>query len=384
MQTAEVVIVGAGPAGSTLAYRLASAGVDTLVLERETLPRIKPCGGGVVKSFIDNLPRGMNIDSVIEDWTKTAIITRRGGAEVEIPLDPPIAQVTRSRMDHYLMNQAVAKGARLVQGSRVAMINWTNGNQSTFTADEEYRSKVLVGADGAYSTVARLAKLIPQRRSTIALELDVSAKREVIEEWRGKLLIEFSPHPPGYGWIFPKRRGRYLNVGFGVPFKKATSVTPLVEDLLERKGLHHPGIMKRTHLIPTASSGSQVVSERTLLVGDAAGLVDPATDEGLSWALRSSKMAAGPIISSLGSGPSLLYVYQEAYEEMIEEFRFSKALRNILFGKLALTGKLSPTLLDWVFRVTAGQATYSEWGNSKPFLYRIGSLLETIVAKWVT
>src|ERR671933_539962 len=204
----DVIVVGAGPAGSTTAYRLARAGARVLVLERARFPRDKPCGGGLTERALRQLP--FSVDPVVEETVDTLEARLRYGPRFERRSGSRLAVMTqRRRLDHFLAEQAVAAGAELREGARVTAVE----GSAVRIGDEALEGEVLIGADGVNGIVGRSLDLGRDHQHGVALEGNVSHADVDAGPYARRLVLEFGVVPGGYGWVFPK--GDHANVGVG-------------------------------------------------------------------------------------------------------------------------------------------------------------------------
>jgi flavin-dependent dehydrogenase len=157
MQTFDVIIVGAGPAGSTAAYELAKAGIKVLVLEKYTLPRFKCCAGGITFKAAKNLP--LDINELAEDTIKV-VDARYKNTRYEGSHDLPLLYtILRPKLDHALARKAEAAGALILEGQPVIQLVNNVDHVEVSTGADIYQAKFVIGADGARSLVAREAGL---------------------------------------------------------------------------------------------------------------------------------------------------------------------------------------------------------------------------------
>lgn len=205
---AEVIVVGAGPAGTTAARSLAAWGVSVLLLERCRLPRYKPCGGAITKRTIQFLAP-LDISPVIETWVRKLVVQSPNGESFTANLlEGLIATVMRDKFDTYLTDAAILAGAMLKSGEPVLRCEQKMDGVEVTTTCGTYRCLALIGADGANSVVAEQMGLKPKRRAvSIVAELSPEAK----ERWDDNIHLHFPFNLNGYAWCFPK--GDHLSVG---------------------------------------------------------------------------------------------------------------------------------------------------------------------------
>jgi geranylgeranyl reductase family protein len=296
MQRFDAVVVGAGPAGSTTAYRLASTGARVLLLDRARFPRDKPCGGGLTVRAVRQLP--VSPEPVVEHVVDRMGFRLRYGTRFERRGREPLVRMTqRRRLDHYLVEQAVAAGAEFRDGARVADVRADDHGASVTVDGAPVEAAVLVGADGVNGTTRKGLDLGGEYVLGVAFEGNVP-KAVVGNRFDGIAEFELGTIPGGYGWIFPK--GDHVNVGVG----GWESVGPTLRDhlrfLCRAHGIPDEELSElRGHRLPLRRASSVAARGRALLVGDAAGLVDPLSGDGMYEAFTSSRLASEAIADLL-------------------------------------------------------------------------------------
>jgi geranylgeranyl reductase family protein len=311
----DVVVIGAGPAGSTTAYRLARAGARVALLERAGFPRDKPCGGGLTERALRELP--VSVDPVVEhdvDRLELALryrlrFERRSRARL-------VAMTQRIRLDAYLAEQAAAAGADLRDGLRVTAVRDEGDGVVVDTAAGAIAAAVAIGADGVNGVTARSTGVEQKIVYGVALEGNVPNGEIPTGRYDGLAVIELGTIAGGYGWVFPK--GDHVNVGVGGWEHEG----PRLRDHLRRLCLEH-GIANdavdslRGYRLPLRRPGSVPARGRVLLVGDAAGLVDPLSGDGMFEALVSGRLATDAVLELLAGRADTVEPYAEALERAI-------------------------------------------------------------------
>jgi flavin-dependent dehydrogenase len=298
-------IVGAGPAGSLLAWELARDGADVSLFDASH-PREKPCGGGLTAKALALLPAAPAGDPLPARLLDRCLFDSGDGERVELSLARPLAVAARRELDAWLLRRAQAAGARHV-AERVVAAD-ASGELRT-AAGRTARFDVLVGADGADSLVRRtfLGPTAPERR---AMAVGWYAPGT------SALAIRFTPDLAGYLWLFP--RPDHVGVGLCAPLGARPS-RELLARLKREVARAFPALAAEpdaavyAHTIPSPSADPrsllEVAGPRWALVGDAAALADPITGEGIHYALRSAQVLARTLRergSTAGYGEALL------------------------------------------------------------------------------
>ena len=287
----KVGIVGAGPAGSLLAYRLAQAGAAVTLFD-PSHPREKPCGGGLTSKALGLLPEASADDPMPARRVPSCRFESGDGQAVEVELAKPVVIVSRREFDAWLLRRALAAGARHLS-ERVVSTDATGRLSSSVGREESF--DVLVGADGASSLVRRTF-LGPLPKQRLHLAVGWFAPGTV------PMTVRFTPGLQGYLWLFPRRD--HVAIGISAPLA-AVPTRELLERLRGEVARDFPAFVDEgaglyAHTIPTSTSDPrsirELAGERWALLGDAAGLADPITGEGLFSALYSGQLLAETLL----------------------------------------------------------------------------------------
>lgn len=328
----DVAIVGGGPAGSTLGYRLARRGLKVVLLEKARYPRPKPCGSALDAVFFAHLPEELRAPlgaSVVEAWVRGFNIQDGRDARF-LPIPQALAMSSREKLDEWLARQAEKAGCEVVEGFRVEDVAWPATRSAALLTAEDFRfvdAEVVVAADGVYSVLAEKMGLGRPRSAYALTDWFVYAPPDVRRAYDGYAVIDMLPFPEiGYGWVFPK--GDHLSVGIGTMRRRGKGLAARTRSYLTEKGLDGYPLKKQGHWLVFAQPGAKFVSGRVLAVGDAGGLADPGSGGGIGWAVWSAELADQAIAAWFATGRSLAW-YQEAVDKTImRRFRTAEALRN--------------------------------------------------------
>ena len=367
----DVAVVGAGPAGSTTAYHLAKAGARVLLLDRAEFPREKPCGGGVTARAFERAP--VDLTPVVEQVVNRVRFSYKLGGHFDFEYPQTLVYMTqRLRLDEYLLNNAAAAGADFHGGSVVRSIELEKDGVRIAANGDVYEAGAIVGADGANGAVARSVGLHPVSDPPVALEANFPYEGGAAPpEWSGLLALELGSMPGGYGWSFPK--SDHFNVGCGGWQSQGGKLRSHLSALRSHYGLQSaPMLNIRGHHLPTRDEGAPIVRGRALLVGDAAGLVDPMSGEGIYSAFVSGHLAAARLLRFLDGADADLFPYEAAVErELMADIRAATLLRDAYhytpwpcFFMLRRSRRLQTMLCQLI----AGEHTYAS------FLSRLGPL----------
>jgi geranylgeranyl reductase family protein len=297
MATYDVAILGAGPAGSTAAYRLASAGASVLLLDKATFPRDKPCGGGVTGRAARLLP--FSIQPVVEDAVARLECGLRYRHRITRHARSPLAYMTqRRRLDHFLLQKAAEAGAEVREGE---------------TADaRELDARIVIGADGCNGTSAKQLGLAEGIVHGVALEANYPYQAR----WSGAMVVEIAVIRGGYGWIFPK--GDHVNVGVGGNGEEGPRLRTELRRMCEAYGIDPDSATDmKGYRLPQRLPGTTLARGTTAVIGDAAGLVDPFTGDGMYEAFLSARLVSEAALDVLAGGAESLDAYQAAVERRI-------------------------------------------------------------------
>ena len=361
----EVAIIGAGPAGSALAYFLGKAGIKVILLDKAKFPRNKVCAGGLPVKIVKILPFDISpvIEREIYEVTLSYKLTRdyrRGCAK------PLLYMVNREKLDFFMIQQAVKSGVDFEEEQTVKALSREGNTWTVKMADKTITASVLVGADGATSFTAKSLSLKPANCAHIGLQYEVPLHLfKNAESLERGIVIDWGSFEDSYGWIFPKKE--IASIGVQGPVNIGKQLKIYLDDFLRHCGVSPENQRLRGHLIPHRTVKSALSANGALLIGDAAGLTDYWTGEGIFYAVKSAGIAARQIRRFLEKEMSLDEYEKAIDKEMMPEFatayQFSRIFNHI--SPLAFR-VLEKSNYQWdIFcRIMRGDRTFAEMKKS--------------------
>ena len=365
----DLVVVGAGPAGASAATVGAARGLRVALIDRARFPRDKLCGGlvsgrahGYLTEVFGTLPEGL-----FHPVRKVRL------ALGEVPLgliaEAPLMRMTKRRdFDAALIERAEAAGAQLAVGARVAGIEaGADGCRLRLADGTTLLAPLLIGADGVNSAVARalLGRAHDPARIGFALEVEAPVQHD-----RDALEIDLGAADWGYGWVFPKARS--LTVGVGGVAARNPDMKARLAAYLRRHGIDPAAMRIKGHHLPFGDFKRRPGRGRVLLAGDAAGLVDPITGEGIAWAVRSGALAANVAADALTRGvpATALAAYRAALTPVHVEMRRARFLRGLIFaaplrGRFAGALARNPQMQRRYLALLNGDLDYADIGPAR-------------------
>lgn len=378
---AEVIVAGAGPAGATAARTLAAAGIDTLLIERATFPRNKPCGGGISTRALTRLPwLARAIDGIDQHWIAKLHLEGPGGAAFDVEsVRPCVLLVRRVDLDNALVREALRHGARLETGFEITQAA-SDEHGTTLQARDgrRLRAPTVIAADGVHSVIAKRLGLNPRwPRTHLAIDMMEETPTHTLRADRPDVLWVAYAHErlDGYAYVFPK--AHHVNVGIGCllsHFDAVVDARPydlqaaFVRALVDRGVLH--GASDRgsftPFLIPVGGPAPVTWRRRVLLAGDAGGFVHGVTAEGIYYAMVSGELAGRAVADarrarSDDAGPR----YERGWRaEIGAELRDAAVLQRFLFSEHVRVGHLvrraagAGRMTDELLRYFRGELPY--------------------------
>ena len=326
MHIHDVIVVGGGPTGATAATDLAQQGLDVVLLDRRG--RIKPCGGAIPPILV----REFDIpESMLEAKVTDARMISPSNVAVDMPVGGWVGMVDRESFDEFLRERAVAAGATPIDGT-FKRIQHQDGAPTTVTfvrkstgAKETVAARYIIGADGANSAVARQcipkAERIPHVFAYHEIVQSPADGDNGFDACRCDVYYQGDVSPDFYGWVFP--HGSKTSVGMGTA-NKGYSLRNATTLLRERAGLTAATTIRTEGApIPLKALRRWDNGRDVLVAGDAAGVVAPASGEGIYYAMLTGRLAAGAVAEAIQSG--------DARALRLARKRFRKAHGKVFF-----------------------------------------------------
>jgi geranylgeranyl reductase family protein len=364
MKCFDVAVIGAGPAGSSAALALARAGRSVLLLEKTKLPRYKTCGGGVLARAFQLLPPA--VETVVERSFNSVALNFLGTDMNFVVTRPqPVVYMTmRADLDLLLAREAQKAGAQWVESHPVKGVNVRNDCVQIISDREDYQAQFVIAADGVHSATAKTAGWPDLPALAPALEHELFLTDEDFARFSQIPRFDFNVVDAGYAWVFPKRS--HLSVGILSTHRACPELQNKLAEYLNRLGITRVQRTERHgYLIPLAPRRGPLGWHRVLLAGDAAGLADPVTAEGISYAVASGQLAAAALIEGRLDTTRVAPLYQSLLEKnILGELRAARFLARVLYrhprlrnGVFHLSGQ---KLCEFATKVITGESTYRQ------------------------
>lgn len=363
----DTIVVGGGPAGSAAAHTIAAGGMSVAVVDRAVFPRDKPCGG-LLSERSERIFKGI----FGQAWGPAIETTANGvvfyhGDRLLSRLDyyGRVYFTSRSHYDTYLLELAAKRGARILQNAAVSSID--PQNCAVFLANHPpLRADFIIGADGVNSRIPKQINCSNRSRRALALGLEIELPRGLLKRPVEAPEIYFGIVKWGYAWVFPKKNS--ITIGIAGLLKDNRDLKPHFEQFLRQICGYVPNIEFKGHPIPFGSYLRIPGHRSVLLAGDAAGLVEPVTGEGIAFAMLSGRYAAEAVLQAASGGDpnAALGFYLPEYHRITDLLRQAKWMRYLLFPSISeklfvrvLPG--SQTVIKKYMDLLAGKIDYTDY-----------------------
>jgi geranylgeranyl reductase family protein len=360
----DVVVVGLGPAGALAAYELSRCGHRVLAIERAHLPRYKICGGALSVRASKLIP--FDFTGEIEQVIHGAAFNFRGEGRFTVESSDPIAyMINREHFDFLLVSKAEKEGTCILD--QVQVLDWVEGDEeiTVITDSGEWPCLYLVGADGINSTIG--TKRLPHNgeKRSVGFESDIPFQGPT-QERLGLVQIDLGSAPYGFGWVFPKKN--YRATGIAGLQGKVRDIGEMYGQFIENQGILKEASGQQVHPYQFAPfTGTTPLHQgNALWVGDAAGLIDPFSGEGLYYAIQSGRVAAEVISKTLKGKGDLSSYTAKMLAELTDEFRSARRFSRLIY-RWPQTSYRFLQSHKWVvhlyFEILRGEKRYDEVWN---------------------
>ncbi len=407
----DVLVVGAGPGGSSTGYWLARAGHDVVVVERKTFPREKTCGDGLTPRAVKQL-QDMSLEPALQEYHRyEGLRTLAHGITLELqwpehPIFPSYGYVVRRRdLDLLVADHAVAAGATLLTGTEAirplleqGIVTGAVVRDVASGIEREIRARYVVIADGANSRFGRALGTSRNRSYPMGMAIRGYVDSPLHDDPWIESSLDLRDREgnslPGYGWIFPAGDGQ-INVGVGLlsTFRdyKSVNTTHIYDEFVATLPDHWrvtPDSQRTTPMggrLPMAGSVNPKVGPTWIVIGDAAGSINPFNGEGIDYAYETGRIAAGLIDECLVAGDALAL---SRYPTILDEeyglyFKVARAFAVIigqpeLMRELTRVGMQSRTLMEWALRIMANLLRDDELGPAEAAYRAVAAIARRI------
>lgn len=366
-QRRDLIVIGGGPAGAAAGITAARAGLDVLLIDKAAFPREKLCGGGFTgrsrRHMAEIFGREVTPDLFLPCNRFRLVAGARTVAEMA---DAPTIWLTmRREFDAMLLAAAEKAGCAMATGVRIASFD-PDGGRVSLSTGEEVSAPLVIGADGATSMVARrlFGRAHDPARVGFGMEVEVPREGALPTD---AVEIDLAAADWGYGWSFPKAGS--ITLGVGGIHRRNPQMPATLDRFLCRQGEDGASLRPRGAFLPFGEVRPVAGKGTTLLAGDAAGLVDPITGEGIAWAMKSGQLAALAASEALAARrpDKALPGYQRALAPIRAELRHARALRWLFYQPLLQPAFLrllagEPRLQRRYLALLSGEADYADLG----------------------
>lgn len=361
----DCIVVGGGPAGGSAAYHLAKRGRSVLVLERESLPRYKPCGGGVspmVQQWFD-----FDFAPAISLTVKQIRYTwQMGDPQVaDLDTDEPVWMVRRDIFDHFLIQQAQKQGAEVRDSTIVTGIEWKGDRWQVKTEQEMLEARYLIAADGAKGSMAKwLGFKDRKRRMGAALEVEAPVNGHDTQAAH----FDFGSVANGYIWNFPKADGYSIGIGTFRGSDEKQNLKEIAAAYAKSFGIDLSNVKQYGHPICLWDGNQTLHTQNAVLAGESACIVDPFTAEGIRPSLLTGMLAAEAIDLAVGGDADALQNYTlKVQQEWGEDMAWAQRIAGIFYripGFAYKVGVKRPAATKRMGQILCGEQRYRDVAGS--------------------
>lgn len=390
----DLIVIGAGPSGSTTAYHASKLGIKTLIIDKQRFPRNKICAGGLTLASVKLLDFQLP-EELIEGKCRGGVVYYKGRkCSVELPEDV-VYMISRKRFDNFLLEKAIEAGAVRGDGIKCTGIERQGTEIKVLCENGSFSAPIIVGADG-YNSIARKSFYRPYTREeggiciTSEINLDDIKNSELIQ--KPLFHVDYGVVEKGYGWIFPKKH--IVSVGIGCTLFEAYKLKETFAKFINTHSIldqTRKNIKVVSAFIPLKPDWKKFVFDNALLVGDAGGFVDPFTGEGIRYAIISGKEAAISIYNALNRGDptahSLKEFEERCREGVLKELQSLLGFTDFIFGHkrivlpVAVSNRKAMNRYLTTFTGKLKFSDFKKWLKRRSFFIVVKSLKRLILEK---
>ncbi len=340
----DLLVIGGGPGGATCARRAALEGLNVALIEREKYPQRKICGGALSPRTSDLLD--FDISELVERSFNSVIVHRPSGKITVLTREGFRGRlIQREQFDELLLMKAKEAGVDVIEGTEIISIEQLRKGIRALSIGNSFKGHLLVGADGVNGKSMEqlgIRSQWAQEDVGLCIQADVPLERDQIQQLtkqdenteRCAIELYYGFVEWGYGWCFPLKNK--LNIGIGCRLDKATTLrkkwATFCTMISKEKGIDLGNLQHNSARVPMGGTKQRYIARRSMLVGDSAGLVSPATGEGISYAIESGILAADIAVKAVNSkAPTHIIEYERNLKRgIVKELHDLRFIAGIL------------------------------------------------------